>query len=108
MTAKTTPSRSYRLPQRTLDNLDLLIENHVARNATEAIILAVEDFASKHRPPAELEKIEELLPEALRRFMQTDEGKELLASYCKPEPPKRRSSKQSDTDVIATRHFTIE
>lgn len=44
-----TKTKGFRLPQRTLEQLDYLIEKGAARNATEAIIISVEHLATEYK-----------------------------------------------------------
>lgn len=43
-----TKTKNYRLPKRTLDQLDFLVEKGIFRNATEAIISSVENMATQY------------------------------------------------------------
>ncbi|WP_319506334.1 hypothetical protein [uncultured Methanolobus sp.] len=47
-----TKTKGFRLPQRTLDQLDFLVENGAGRNATEVVIIAIERLATQYETKA--------------------------------------------------------
>lgn len=46
-----TKTKGFRLPQRTLDQLDFLVENGAGRNATEVVIIAIERLTTQYETP---------------------------------------------------------
>jgi hypothetical protein len=56
----TTPTRNYRLPKGTLDNLQLLIDAKIVRNATEGIIVAVEHLVAEYGLRKKLQQKEDV------------------------------------------------
>ncbi len=43
-----TTTKGFRLPQRTLDELEILVNEGYFKNMTEAVIVAVEHLATEH------------------------------------------------------------
>lgn len=71
----------FRLPPRSLDNIDFLIQENLARNATEAVITALEYFAGHYRR-IDSEKVTE---EKIKDYLTSEDGKRLLKEICKSQ-----------------------
>lgn len=88
MPVQTTSQRSFRLPDRTLNQLDFLVNKGAGKSGTEAVIIAIEHMYTEYQLTDSVQKLMSLMS-------ATDEGKELLASLCTPESPKVKKQKNN-------------
>ncbi|MCS3924431.1 hypothetical protein [Methanosalsum natronophilum] len=102
MDKKVTPSRSYRLPDRTLKLIDFLIENGAARNGTEAIIIAIERFAKDYQPGGNMD----LIKGNIEQYLNSDDGKDVLEDVLTQilVEKQRRPHNPNSTQISDDRH----
>jgi Arc/MetJ-type ribon-helix-helix transcriptional regulator len=75
MQPQTTAQRSFRLPGRTLTQLDALVELGVGKSGTEAVIIAIEHLATEYQASGGMLRL-------LKLLSVSDDGKELIRSIC--------------------------
>jgi Arc/MetJ-type ribon-helix-helix transcriptional regulator len=70
----TTKQTAFRLPEDSLEDIDFIISNRFARNATEAVIRALRYFVEEHQPSID----EDVARKVVKEYLTSAEGKQLI------------------------------
>lgn len=102
----TTKQTAFRLPEDSLEDIDFIISNRFARNATEAVIRALRYFVEDHRPSVD----EDVARGIVIEYLNSTEGRQLIQEICENTGNHASSTKKNGKKPIATtrEYITLE